>query len=86
LCPPQTISEDIQEQAAAMALNFYKAADCRDLLRVDFIITADGDIYVIEGNNLPGFTSSSLVPKAFKQSTGSMEMLCVNLIQAALKH
>jgi D-alanine-D-alanine ligase len=86
LCPPQTISEDIQEQAAAMALNFYKAADCRDLLRVDFIITVDGSVYVIEGNNLPGFTSSSLVPKAFKQSTGSMEMLCVNLIQAALKH
>jgi len=86
LCPPQTISAEIQEQAAAMALKFYKAAGCRDLLRVDFIIAADGSIYVIEGNNLPGFTSSSLVPKAFKQSTGSMEMLCVNLIQAALKH
>ena len=86
LCPPQSISADIQEQAADMALKFYNAADCRDLLRVDFIISNDGAIYVIEGNNMPGFTSNSLVPKAFKQSTGSMEMLCVSLIQAALKH
>lgn len=85
LCPPKNIPADIQKQAADLALKFYKAAGCRDLLRVDFIISNDGSVYVIEGNNLPGFTSSSLVPKAFKQSRGSMEMLCVNLIQAALK-
>ncbi len=86
LCPPVSVSADIQKQAAELAMKFYNAANCRDLLRVDFIIADDGAAYMIEGNNLPGFTSSSLVPKAFKQSKGSMEMLCVNLIQAALKH
>ncbi len=85
LCPPKNISPEIQAKAAETALKFYKAADCRDLLRVDFIIDEDEMAYVIEGNNLPGFTSNSLVPKAFRQSKGSMEMLCVNLIQAALK-
>jgi UDP-N-acetylenolpyruvoylglucosamine reductase len=86
LCPPATISSDIQEQASQLAMKFYKAANCRDLLRVDFIIDKDENIYIIEGNNIPGFTSDSLVPKSFKQDKGSMEMLCANLVQAALKH
>lgn len=86
LCPPDSVSSDIQKRAAELAMKFYNAAKCRDLLRVDFMIAEDGTLYMIEGNNIPGFTTESLVPKAFKQSKGSMEMLCVNLIQAALKH
>jgi UDP-N-acetylenolpyruvoylglucosamine reductase len=86
LCPPENVSLKIQKRAAELAVEFYHAANCRDLLRVDFIVTADGAIYMIEGNNIPGFTSNSLVPKAFKHSKGSMEMLCANLVQAALKH
>lgn len=87
LCPPVTVSKEIQKRAAELAMKFYNAANCRDLLRVDFIVAVDDDTtYMIEGNNIPGFTSESLVPKAFKQCKGSMEMLCTNLIQAALKH
>jgi len=86
LCPPENVSLAIQKRAAELAIKFYNAAKCRDLLRADFMVAADGTIYMIEGNNIPGFTSNSLVPKAFKQSKGSMEMLCTNLVQVALKH
>lgn len=86
LCPPDSVSSDIQKQVVDLAMKFYNAATCRDLLRADFMIAEDGTLYMIEGNNIPGFTTESLVPKAFKQSKGSMEMLCVNLVQAALKH
>jgi D-alanine-D-alanine ligase len=85
LCPPVNIPQDIQAKASELAMKFYKSAGCRDLLRVDFIIDTHGSIYMIEANNLPGFTESSLVPKAFKQTRGSMEMLCTQLVQAALK-
>ena len=86
LCPPDNVSPEVQKRVAELAVKFYNAAKCRDLLRADFMIAADGTIYMIEGNNIPGFTSNSLVPKAFKHSKGSMEMLCANLVQAALKH
>ena len=85
LCPPESISIEIQKVAEDIALKFYHAADCRHLLRVDFIISEDGKPYVIEANNLPGFTANSLVPKAYRQTKGSMEKLCVQLVQAALK-
>lgn len=85
LCPPVSLSAETQEYAAELALQFYRAAGCRDLLRVDFMVAEDGTPYMIEGNNIPGFTDSSLVPKAFRKSQGSMEKLCTNLVQAALK-
>ncbi|MFA7185666.1 MAG: UDP-N-acetylmuramate dehydrogenase [Victivallales bacterium] len=85
LCPPVSLSAETQDYAAELALKFYRAAGCRDLLRVDFMVAEDGAPYMIEGNNIPGFTESSLVPKAFRQSKGSMEKLCTSLAQAALK-
>ncbi|MDD5698282.1 MAG: UDP-N-acetylmuramate dehydrogenase [Victivallaceae bacterium] len=85
LCPPVTVSPEIQGRAAELALKFYRAANCRDLLRVDFMLDKNGTPYMLEGNNIPGFTSSSLVPKAFRQSKGSMEKLCTELVRAALK-
>jgi len=86
LCPPETVSTEVQKCVSELAMKFYNVANCRDLLRADFIVADDDKIYMIEANNIPGFTSESLVPKAFRQSRGSMEMLCANLIQAALKH
>ena len=85
LCPPETVPLEIQNRAAELSMKFYRAANCRDLLRADFMVDADGNTYMIEANNIPGFTSNSLVPKAFRQAKGSMEKLCANLVQAALK-
>jgi D-alanine-D-alanine ligase len=86
LCPPKNINEETQKTASELSLKFFKAAKCRDLLRVDFMVSEDGTPYMIEANNIPGFTSNSLVPKAFRQAGGSMEKLCANLVQAALRH
>ncbi|MFA7230025.1 MAG: UDP-N-acetylmuramate dehydrogenase [Victivallaceae bacterium] len=85
LCPPVSVTEQSQAVAAEQAMKFFNAAGCRDLLRVDFIIDASGQPFMLEGNNIPGFTATSLVPKAAKQSGISFERLCVNLVRAAWK-
>lgn len=87
LCPPETITEEQQSIAQGAAMKYFYAADARDLLRVDFIMTPDGEFYMLEGNNLPGFTSSSLVPKASAAAGMSFERLCAKLVQrAAARH
>ncbi len=83
LCPPETVSPELQQLATKLAMTFYRAASCRDILRVDFIIDHENNIYVLEGNTMPGFTASSLVPKAAHQAGISMEALCATLVQAA---
>lgn len=83
LCPPVHIPESQQKMAQEAALKFYHASGARDLLRVDFFMKSDGSISLLEGNSIPGFTGSSLVPKAARQSGISFERLCVMLVKNA---
>jgi len=80
LCPPESIDQETQKRAQETALKFYHASGARDILRVDIIIgKSDGVMYVLEGNNIPGFTSSSLVPKAARVAGQSFIQLCAGL-------
>lgn len=79
LCPPESVAENIQKIAAETALDFYKLSGAQDLLRVDMIIRQNGEISVLEANNIPGFTSSSLVPKSAEASGISFVELCAEL-------
>lgn len=85
LCPPESIDEATQKKVQETGVAFYKASGARDILRVDIMIDRnDGSLYVLEGNNLPGFTSSSLVPKASKVAGRSFIQLCAGLAVKAV--
>jgi UDP-N-acetylenolpyruvoylglucosamine reductase len=83
LCPPATISEDIQKKAQETALAFAEAIEVRDLTRIDFIVDENDDIYILEANNMPGFTASSLLPKSAAVAGISFPQLCGTLVQSA---
>jgi D-alanine-D-alanine ligase len=64
ICParfPDEVNAAIMEQA----LRAHKALSCSGYSRTDFIVSAQGPVY-LETNTLPGLTSSSLYPKALK--------------------
>jgi len=83
ICPPKGISPEDQVKAQEFAQKFFKAVGARDMLRVDMIIGKDGFISVLEGNSIPGCTSSSLLPKAAKAAGISFVELCSMLVSAA---
>lgn len=82
-CPPQNVSEELQQQAQSMALSFNEAIGGRDMIRIDFIVTDSGELYILEGNTIPGFTASSLLPKAAKMAGISFDELCSRLVKTA---
>lgn len=85
LCPPESIPSEVQVKAQEIALRFYKALRGRDLIRIDMIVSDDDySIYVLEANNLPGFTDSSLFPKAAKVAGYSFVEVCAKLAHMAL--
>ena len=82
-CPPVRINAAEQAELQILAQKFYREFNCRDLVRVDFIIGDDDNIpYILEGNSLPGFTATSLVPKAAACMKISFERLCASLVMA----
>ena len=83
--PPRSLPEAVIKLAKEYALKFYHAAGCRDILRVDFIVDADGVPRVLEGNNLPGNTDHSLVPKAARYAGMSMEKMAALMVYCAMK-
>lgn len=83
-CPPPDIPEAVQKLTQSYAEKFAQLTETQSLVRVDFIVTADGIPYLIEGNTAPGFTDTSLVPKAAKQTGVSFPELCAKLVMKAV--
>ena len=85
-CPPVSLSDEEQKTLQTCAERFYQVFDCRDMVRVDFILGGDDHVpYILEGNSLPGFTATSLVPKAAACMGVSFERLCARLVSAHLQ-
>jgi D-alanine-D-alanine ligase len=70
-------------QCQALALRAFKAVGGRGVSRVDFRVSPDGHPYVLEINTIPGFTATSLLPKAAAKKGLSFSALCVRLLELA---
>lgn len=75
LCPPENISNDIQNRAQELALEVHNITNCRHLSRTDMMINTAGDIFIIDTNTIPGLTDQSLFPKAAKEAGYSWNQL-----------
>ena len=64
ICPGR-FSPEISAQIMDLALRAHRALSCSGYSRTDFIVSANGPIY-LETNTLPGLTRASLYPKALK--------------------
>lgn len=76
--PPQT-AQELQR----LALQTFRILGCRDFARVDFMLDASLNPYLLEINTIPGFTSTSLLPKAAAHRGIGFTELCVRMIEMA---
>ncbi|MCX6993822.1 MAG: D-alanine--D-alanine ligase [Kiritimatiellaeota bacterium] len=61
----------------------YRALDGRGLGRVDLRMSLDGRMYVLELNTIPGFTETSLLPKAARVAGYAFPALCDRIMRTA---
>jgi D-alanine-D-alanine ligase len=64
ICPPNNVSEQLQEQAKILALKVHEAVGARHFSRVDIMIDSHDNLFVLEINTIPGLTEQSLLPKS----------------------
>jgi D-alanine-D-alanine ligase len=64
ICPGR-FAPDVSAAIMDQALRAHRALSCSGYSRTDFIVSANGPIY-LETNTLPGLTKASLYPKALK--------------------
>lgn len=71
------------ERCRELALATFRALGCRGLGRVDFRLAADGQLHILELNTIPGFTSTSLLPKAAARRGMNFGQLCARILERA---
>ena len=60
---PAPISDEELAVLQQTTCRIYSQLGCRGIVRVDYILTPEGELTFLEVNTIPGMTSASLVPK-----------------------
>lgn len=82
---PADITAEEYETIQQMAIAAFKALDLSGLVRADFFLTKDGDVYINEVNTMPGFTPFSMFPLLWKHSGVPYPELIEKLVQLAIE-
>lgn len=82
---PADISREVSEKMQALTVKAYHALKLNVYSRADFLLDAEGNLYCLEMNTLPGMTVASLLPKEAKAAGIEYGDLCELIIQKSLK-
>lgn len=80
---PAPIDAEIASECQSLTRRVFEALGCRGLGRVDFRLSPDGRLYVLEMNTIPGFTETSLLPKAAGCAGIEFPDLCAMIMETA---
>jgi len=79
------LPKGVAVKAQQYALDAFHCLGCRDISRVDLMLSEKGELLVLEVNTIPGFTETSLVPKAAAAIGISFPSLCKKLVEFAVE-
>lgn len=82
---PALLTEEVKAKLNRMTLEAYRACRCSGIVRIDFIVTEQGEPYLIEINSIPGMSSGSIVPKQVREAGMTLGELYDIVIEDSLK-
>lgn len=80
---PAQLSSELTSKIQAMALSAYDTLGCEGFARVDVRIDEKMNPYILEINTIPGFTETSLFPKAAACVGFTFLQVCEKLLELA---
>ena len=81
---PARVDAGTEAEIKRLAIRTFTTLGCQGLARVDFFLTAGGELFVNEINTLPGFTAISMYPKLFAQAGIPYSALITLIVEAAI--
>ena len=82
---PGQIAEDLAARVRAAAETAFAACGCRDYARIDFMLSAEGELYLLEINTLPGMKETSLLPMSARCVGLDFVALCREMVAPAVE-
>lgn len=82
---PAPMDDSTRDSMKDVAVRAHQSLGCRDLSRVDFILEPSGEFWVLEVNNIPGMTPTSLYPDAAQAHGISFQELSEKFVSSAMR-
>ena len=83
---PAPLDEMTTRRVQETALAAHRALGLEVYSRVDILLRADGELFVLEANTIPGMTETSLLPKAAAAVGIDFLALCEEIARISLQH
>ena len=78
---PARISEDWARRAREITSHIYDILHCNGIIRIDYIISKDGKITMLEVNTTPGMTPTSFIPQQVKAAGMTMTEVLTDIVE-----
>ena len=78
---PARLSEDITDRVRKITSHIYDILHCNGIIRIDYIISHDGKISMLEVNTTPGMTATSFIPQQVKAAGLSMTDVLTEIVE-----
>ena len=78
---PARLSEDITRRVREITSHIYDILHCNGIIRIDYIISKTGKIWMLEVNTTPGMTPTSFIPQQVKAAGLTMKDVLTDIVE-----
>jgi D-alanine-D-alanine ligase len=78
---PARISDDTARRVREITSHIYDILHCNGIIRIDYIISKQGKIHMLEVNTTPGMTPTSFIPQQVKAAGLTMTEVLTDIVE-----
>ena len=78
---PARLPEDVTERVRQITSHIYDILHCNGIIRIDYIISKEGNISMLEVNTTPGMTATSFIPQQVCAAGLSMTDVLTEIVE-----
>jgi D-alanine-D-alanine ligase len=78
---PARLSEDLTRRVGQITSHIYDILHCNGIIRIDYIISKEGKISMLEVNTTPGMTPTSFIPQQVRAAGLSMTDVLTEIVE-----
>ena len=78
---PARIAPEVAERVSQITSHIYDILHCNGIIRIDYIISPEGKISMLEVNTTPGMTATSFIPQQVRAAGLEMKDVLTDIVE-----
>ena len=78
---PARLPEDVVERVGKITSHIYDILHCNGIIRIDYIVSKEGKISMLEVNTTPGMTATSFIPQQVRAAGLNMADVLSDIVE-----